>query len=60
MKIKNLIIMLPSILDLELDITSPVCLLYGKHSELTFDLIRELIVDYNAKPIRIATKMAIS
>ena len=49
MKIKNLTITLPSVLDLELDITSPVCLLYGKHSELTLDLIRELIGDYSAK-----------
>lgn len=49
MKIKNLTITSPSVLDLELDITSPVCLLYGKHSELTLDLIRELIGDYSAK-----------
>ena len=49
MKIKNLNITSPSVLDLELDITSPVCLLYGKHSELTLDLIRELIGDYSAK-----------
>ena len=49
MKIKNLTITSPSALDLELDITSPVCLLYGKHSELALDLIRELIGDYSAK-----------
>ena len=49
MKIKNLTITSPSVLDLELDITSPVCLLYGKHSELALDLIRELIGDYSAK-----------
>ena len=49
MKIKNLTITSPSVLDLELDITSPVCLLYGKHSELALDLIRELIGDYGAK-----------
>ena len=49
MKIKNLAITSPSALDLELDITSPVCLLDGKHSELALDLIRELIGDYSAK-----------
>ena len=49
MKIKNLAITSPSALDLELDITSPVCLLSGEHSELALDLIRELIGDYNAK-----------
>ena len=49
MKIKNLTITSPSALDLEFDITSPVCLLYGKHSELALDLIRELIGDYSAK-----------
>ena len=49
MKIKNLTITSPSALDLELDITSPVCLLYGEHSELALDLIRELIGDYSAK-----------
>lgn len=49
MKIKNLTITSPSTLDLELDITSPVCLLSGEHSELALDLIRELIGDYNAK-----------
>ena len=49
MKIKNLTITSPSVLDLELDITSLVCLLYGKHSELALDLICELIGDYDAK-----------
>ena len=49
MKIKNLTITSPSALDLELDITSPVCLLRGEHSELVLDLIRELIGDYGAK-----------
>ena len=49
MKIKNLAITSPSVLDLELDITSPICLLYGKHSELALDLVRELIGDYGAK-----------
>jgi hypothetical protein len=49
MKIKNLTITSPAALDLELDITSPVCLLYGEHSELVLDLIRELIGDYGAK-----------
>ena len=49
MKIKNLAITSPSDLDLELDITSPVCLLSGEHSELALDLIRELISDYGAK-----------
>ena len=49
MKIKNLTITSPSALDLELDIISPVCLLYGKHSELVLDLVRELIGDYDAK-----------
>jgi hypothetical protein len=49
MKIKNLAITSPSALDLELDITSPVCLLSGEHSELALDLIRELIGDYDAK-----------
>ena len=33
MKIKNLAITSPSVLDLELDITSPVCLLSGEHSD---------------------------
>ena len=49
MQIKNLTITSPSVLDLELDITSPVCLLSGEHSELALDLIRELISDYGAK-----------
>ena len=49
MKIKNLAITSPSALDLELDVTSSVCLLRGEHSELALDLIRELIGDYGAK-----------
>ena len=49
MKIKNLTITSPSALNLELDIISPVCLLYGKYSELALDLVRELIGDYSAK-----------
>ena len=38
MKIKNLTITSPSTLDLELDITSPICVFHGGHSELAFDL----------------------
>ena len=49
MKIKNLTITSPSTLDLELDITSPVCVLHGEHSELALDLVRELIGDCGAK-----------
>ena len=49
MKIKNLAITSPSTLDFELDITSPVCVLHGEHSELALDLLRELICDYGAK-----------
>ena len=49
MKIKNLAITSPSALDLELDVTSSLCLLRGEHSELALDLIRELIGDYGAK-----------
>lgn len=49
MKIKKLTITSPSALDLELDITLPVCLFHGEHSELALDLIRELIGDYDAK-----------
>jgi hypothetical protein len=48
MKIKNLTITSPSTLDLELDITTPVCVFRGKHSALALDLIRELIGDYGA------------
>ncbi len=48
MKIKNLTITSPSTLDFELDITNPVCILYGEHSELVLDLIRELIGDCGA------------
>ena len=46
MKIKNLTITSPSTLDLELDITSPICVFHGGHSELALDLIRELIGDH--------------
>ena len=49
MKIKNLAITSPDALDFELDITLPICLLHGEHSELALDLIRELIGDYGAK-----------
>ena len=49
MKIKNLQITSPSTLDLELDITSPVCVLRGEYSDLALDLIRELIGDYGAE-----------
>ena len=49
MKIKKLAITSPSARDLELDITSPDCLLSGEHSELALDLVRELIGDYDAK-----------
>lgn len=49
MKIKNLAITSPAALDFELDITLPICLLHGEHSELALDLIRELIGDYGAK-----------
>ena len=49
MKIKNLTIASPSALDLEFDIISPVCLLYGEHSDLALDLLRELIGDYGAE-----------
>ena len=45
MKIQNLQITSPSVLDLELDITSPVSLFYGEHSGLVLDLLRELIGD---------------
>ena len=49
MKIKNLQITSASTLDLELDITSPVCVLRGEYSDLAIDLIRELIGDYGAE-----------
>ena len=49
MKIKNLAITSPSTLDFELDIVSPVCVLYGEHSALALDLIRELIGDYGSE-----------
>ena len=49
MKIKNLTITSPSTLDLELDITSPVCVLCGEYSDLALDLLRELIGDYGAE-----------
>lgn len=49
MKIKNLQITSASTLDLELDITSPVCVLRGEYSDLALDLIRELIGDYGAE-----------
>ncbi len=49
MKIKNLTITSPSTLDLELDITKPIFIFHGEHSELALDLIRELISDYGAK-----------
>ena len=49
MKIKNLTITSTSTLDLELDITTPVCVFCGKHSELALDLIRELTQDYDAE-----------
>lgn len=48
MRIKNLIITSPAVLNFELDVTNPVCVLYGEHSELALDLIRELIGDYGA------------
>ena len=49
MKIKNLEITSPSVLDLELDISKPMCILYGAHSQLTLDLVRELIGDYSSE-----------
>ena len=49
MKIKNLTITSPSTLDLEFDVTSPICVFHGGHSELTLDLIRELIGDYGVE-----------
>ena len=49
MKFKNLTITSPSTLDFELDITSPVCVLHGEHSDLVLDLMRELIGDCNFK-----------
>ena len=49
MKIKNLTITSPSTLDLEFDITSPICVFHGGYSELALDLVRELIGDYDAK-----------
>ena len=49
MKIKNLTITSPSVLDLELDITTPICILHGEHSALVLDLIRELIRDNGAE-----------
>jgi hypothetical protein len=49
MKITNLAITSPAALDFELDITLPLCLLHGEHSELALDLIRELSGDYGAK-----------
>ncbi len=48
MKIKNLQISSLATLDLELDITTPICILRGLYSDLALDLIRELIGDYNA------------
>ena len=49
MKIKNLAITSPSVLDFELDITSPICVLCGEYSALVLDLIRELTQDYGAE-----------
>lgn len=49
MKIKNLTVTSLAALDLELDVTSPVCVLQGEHSALVLDLIRELTQDYNAE-----------
>ena len=46
MIIKNLVITSPSVLDFELDITSPICVLQGEHSALALDLVRELTQDY--------------
>lgn len=48
MKIKNLQIT-SSTLNLKLDINKPICILFGQHSDLILDLIRELIGDHNAK-----------
>ena len=48
MKIKNLQITSPSVLDIELDVERPVCVLCGQHSALVLDLLRELIGDYGA------------
>ena len=45
MQIKNFQITSPSALDLELTVTKPVCVLYGRHSALVLDLLRELIGD---------------
>ena len=49
MKIKNLQITSASTLDLELNIEKPICVLCGKYSDLSLDLIRELIGDYGAE-----------
>ena len=49
MKIKNLQITSPNVLDIELDITAPVCVLSGQHSALALDLVREVIGDYSSE-----------
>ena len=49
MQIKNLNITSPTTLDLELDITAPVCVFCGEYASLTLDLIREVIGDCGAE-----------
>ncbi len=49
MKFNNLHITSASALDFDLAITFPICVLRGRYSDLTLDLMRELIGDYGAQ-----------
>lgn len=49
MKFNNFQITSASALNLDFTITSPVCVLHGRYSDLVLDLMRELIGDYSAQ-----------
>ena len=49
MKFYNLQVTSADALNFEFNVTSPVCVLRGRYSELALDLIRETIGDYGAK-----------
>ena len=49
MIIKKLQITSASTLDLDLNVTTPVCIIRGKHSSLALDLVREIIGDDRAE-----------
>lgn len=49
MKLNNIKITSATALDLDFTLAAPICVLHGRYSDLTLDLLRELIGDYSAQ-----------